>query len=143
MIVTNKDTATFYREIDSIIEQMGNTVILRSNVDGEQVDVRMRCIFFNQSTITNKGLSEKFNYPGTNFETGFVFVVNYRDLQFIPQHGSLVLVPQYTHAGIALPLKIQDVFQIAEVEPVIIKNILLFLLLNTSRSELNTWAKGG
>jgi len=141
MYVSHSDINTFVNEVDSIIEQMGNTYILRSKRNKSWADFRIRAVSWNNGTNSTKGLPSYFVEPGRTEETGFTFVVKYDQIGFIPEVKSLIIIPQKTSAGLVTPVKVQDLFEIGEVEPISIDNVLLFLIMNTSRMEFNLWKR--
>jgi hypothetical protein len=141
MFISNSAKENFYQDVFSIIEQMGRDVILRiHDSEKDYRDYNIRSVDYNLATNTTKSINQVFNTPGATTETGYVFIFSYRDIGVIPKTGDLILIPSVSTHGILSPIKIIDAFKIGEVVPVIIDNMLLFLYLNCSRSEINTWS---
>jgi len=141
LTITTGDIATYYKELCTVIKQMGSDVVLRTPVNNQWKDYTIRAYGYNVSTTSAKSQSEFFIQAGSTFETGYVHIFPYNLLNFIPKPNSVIIIPKYTNSGPIYPIKVQDVFTIKEIDPLTINNIVLFLIVNSSRSELNTWKR--
>jgi len=141
MVITTKEINLFHKEIAETIESAGSTVIIRSYIQGKWRDKKVKMYFYNVSSTVTKAQNEYYINPGHTFEVGSNFIVSYKDLNYIPKSNDLILIPECNSNGMAFPLKIRDVFVLGEVDTILVNNILLFLVMAASRSEINLWSE--